>query len=50
MKLEKLDNGLKISSSELCESFITSEVEPRLFPLAADKNGGEMEDEAENGS
>lgn len=52
-KWEKLEHesGLKISSSELCDNFMKSEVEPLLLVLLmVDKNGGEMDDDAEKGS
>lgn len=48
-KCEKLDNGLKISSSELCDNFIKSDVES-LVRFVADRKGGDMDDDAEKGS
>lgn len=46
----KLDNGLNISSSELWECFMKSEVELLSARFVVDRNGGDMEDDAENGS
>lgn len=46
----KLDSGLNISSSELWECFIKSEVELLSARFVVDRNGGDMEDDAENGS